>query len=261
MKLIHGIFLITIFALLGTLHVLQSVEYFPSRKPIIQETTPAVAVAPQQEKVIAYEDCNYQGRSIEFGVGTYPYSYLNEQGFNDKISSFKIPQGLKVSAFEHNINAGRQWDFYSDKPCLINEGANDTISAIIVSQEQPQQLPQKYNAREAQSHLDWIRSQFEQAVMCNAKKENKNPETALAQIKGKLDEILNGMRNYFINCVKYSDNEKMGILFPLISVELGFKCRVEQNPDNAKYVDGWKSIFEDALKYLENYRRERCGAN
>jgi hypothetical protein len=89
--------------------------------------------------VTVYEHCEYQGRSLELGVGTHYYSYINSKGFNDIISSIKVPSGLKAVAFEHDPYQGRQWSFDRDHPCLVNKldtsgaNANDTISSIIVS--------------------------------------------------------------------------------------------------------------------------------
>jgi hypothetical protein len=67
------------------------------------------------------------------GVGTHDYNFINSKGFNDIISSIKVPSGLKAIAWEHNPGGGRSWTFESDNSCIVNIGANDTISSIIVS--------------------------------------------------------------------------------------------------------------------------------
>jgi hypothetical protein len=77
--------------------------------------------------VTLYDHCNYQGRSLELGVGTYDYSFINSRSFNDTISSIKVPFGLKAVAFENNLYQSHQWTFTSDNPCIRNLGANDTI--------------------------------------------------------------------------------------------------------------------------------------
>ena len=87
------------------------------------------------EKVTVYEHCNYQGRSIELPIGSYDYNYINGKGFNDNISSIKVPSELKAVAFEHDLNQGRQWTFNNDNACIVNIGANDTISSIIISKK------------------------------------------------------------------------------------------------------------------------------
>lgn len=83
--------------------------------------------------ITVYEHCEYQGKSLELGVGTHYHSFINSKGFNDTISSIKVPPGLKVVAFEHDQFQGRQWTFTTDNSCIVNVGANDTISSIIVS--------------------------------------------------------------------------------------------------------------------------------
>jgi len=94
---------------------------------------PSCLSCPQEPKITVYEHCDYQGRSVEMGVGTHDYNFINSKGFNDIISSIKVPSGLKVIAWEHNPGGGRSWTFESDNSCIVNIGANDTISSIIVS--------------------------------------------------------------------------------------------------------------------------------
>jgi hypothetical protein len=83
--------------------------------------------------ITVYEHCNYGGRSLQLGIGTHDYNVINANGFNDVISSIKVPKGLRAVAWEHNPGGGRQWTFESDNSCIVNLGANDTISSIIVS--------------------------------------------------------------------------------------------------------------------------------
>ena len=54
-------------------------------------------------------------------------------GFNDIISSIKVPYGLKAVAWEHNPGSGRDWTFTSDNSCIVDIGANDTITSIVVT--------------------------------------------------------------------------------------------------------------------------------
>ncbi len=83
-------------------------------------------------KVIVYEHGNYQGRRLELGIGTYDYNFINSKGFNDVISSLKVPKGLEVEAWEHNPGEGRKWVFTSNTNWVGD--ANDTISSLIVKQ-------------------------------------------------------------------------------------------------------------------------------
>lgn len=85
-------------------------------------------------KAIFYEHCDYQGRSMELGQGSYDYNFISNDTnkFNDIISSIKVPKGLKVIAFEHDLNNGRSITLLDNNPCLINNSFNDIISSIIV---------------------------------------------------------------------------------------------------------------------------------
>jgi hypothetical protein len=78
-------------------------------------------------KVVVYSDANYQGRRLELDIGTHN---VNSKGFNDMISSLKVPKGLEVEAWEHNPGQGRKWVFTSNTNWVGD--ANDTISSLIV---------------------------------------------------------------------------------------------------------------------------------
>ena len=94
----------------------------------------------EQNSIVVYEHCNYQGRSLTLGVGTYRYSYLYSNYFNDIISSIKVPPHLSVLAYEHDLS-GASWRFNQSMDCIINVGANDTISSIIVERKPIEELP------------------------------------------------------------------------------------------------------------------------
>jgi len=94
----------------------------------------------EQNSIVVYEHCNYQGRSLTLGVGTYRYSYLISNNFNDIISSIKVPPHLSVIAYEHDLS-GASWRFNQSNDCIINIGANDTISSIIVERKPIEELP------------------------------------------------------------------------------------------------------------------------
>ena len=102
-------------------------------QPSQYRTQPRTQPRAIPEVVTVYEHCEYQGKSLELGIGTHYHSFINSKGFNDTISSIKVPAGLKVVAFENDQFQGRQWTFTSDNSCIVNVGANDTISSIIVS--------------------------------------------------------------------------------------------------------------------------------
>ena len=82
-------------------------------------------------KVIIYADSDYSGSSVELDVGTYDSNFLNSRGFNDNISSLKVPQGLQVEGWEHGIGEGPRWVFTSDTNWVGD--ANDKISSLRIS--------------------------------------------------------------------------------------------------------------------------------
>jgi hypothetical protein len=84
--------------------------------------------------VVVYEHGNYQGRSLELGVGYYDYNYLVSKGFNDNISSIIIPPELLVEGWEDNHGAGRKWVFNSNTNWVGND-ANDRISTLVVKKK------------------------------------------------------------------------------------------------------------------------------
>jgi hypothetical protein len=86
----------------------------------------------RNSQITVYEHGNYQGRSLTLGIGTHDYNVINGAGFNDVISSLKVPSGLMAECWEHNPGQGRKWTFTSDTPWVGND-ANDTISSIRVS--------------------------------------------------------------------------------------------------------------------------------
>jgi hypothetical protein len=75
-------------------------------------------------KAIFYEHCDYLGRSMELGQGSYDYNFINSKGFNDVISSIKVPKGLKVIAFENDLNNGRSITLLDNNSCLINNSCS-----------------------------------------------------------------------------------------------------------------------------------------
>ena len=84
--------------------------------------------------VVVYEHGNYQGRSLELGVGYYDYNYLVGKGFNDNISSIIVPPELLVEGWEDNHGAGRKWVFNSNTNWVGND-ANDRISTLVVKKK------------------------------------------------------------------------------------------------------------------------------
>ncbi|MFX1294958.1 MAG: beta/gamma crystallin-related protein [Promethearchaeota archaeon] len=83
--------------------------------------------------VIIYEHTGYLGNSQELEVGIYDIDDL-EIG-NDKLSSIRIPPGIKVTLFEDKRFRGKELVLTSDTPYVGY--FNDLTSSIIVEEYQP----------------------------------------------------------------------------------------------------------------------------
>jgi hypothetical protein len=80
-------------------------------------------------KVVIYRDENYSGPSQELDEGSYDISSLTIG--NDQLSSLKVPNGLKVTLYEHAGFSGRSKSFTSDTP-FVGADFNDLTSSIRV---------------------------------------------------------------------------------------------------------------------------------
>jgi hypothetical protein len=82
--------------------------------------------------ITVFEHCDFNGRSLNCGLGITSFEQLERQGFNDIISSVRIPPGLKAIFYEHGGFGGKSIELTGDHRCLIDYGFNDIISSIIV---------------------------------------------------------------------------------------------------------------------------------
>jgi len=92
-------------------------------------------IATAQSFVTVYDQCNYGGRRYELVVGNYR-SYQMLIG-NDKLSSLKIPSGLKVTLYEHDNFAGRSTTYTSNISCLPSDWIKQASSMVVESQYGP----------------------------------------------------------------------------------------------------------------------------
>lgn len=80
-------------------------------------------------KVVIYSDSDYKGLSQELKPGRYDVSQLAIE--NDRLSSLRVPQGLRVILYEHDGFQGRTKEFTSDTPYVGND-FNDITSSIEI---------------------------------------------------------------------------------------------------------------------------------
>lgn len=84
------------------------------------------------EKVVLYTQCNYGGKATELPIGEYPHRELRLQGYeNDTCKSVKVPPGLKVVLWEHDINQGWELTLTESNPCLQGGYANNLTSCRV----------------------------------------------------------------------------------------------------------------------------------
>lgn len=79
-------------------------------------------------KATFYESCDFSGASKELGKGKYNADII---GGHDKISSVKVPNGLKVTLYEHDGFTGGTLVMTEDNRCLST--FNDMTSSIEIS--------------------------------------------------------------------------------------------------------------------------------
>ncbi|WP_257463557.1 pre-peptidase C-terminal domain-containing protein [Archangium lipolyticum] len=75
---------------------------------------------------VGYEHANYGGIAYQFcSGGPFP----SHSSWNDKISSFRVPKGMMVRAFEHADGSGVARTYYADVP-YVGPLYNDITSAL-----------------------------------------------------------------------------------------------------------------------------------
>ena len=82
-------------------------------------------------EVVVYKDSQFRGDSKAFALGDYPS--MRDIGWNDKISSIKIPEGVKVCLYRDDNYDGswREFTYMVYNMDWIN-GMNDEISSMKV---------------------------------------------------------------------------------------------------------------------------------
>lgn len=101
---------------------------------------PPQPAPPPELFATIFEDPQFRGRSAELVVGRYDARRLGIA--NDSLSSLRVPQGLRVTLFEHDGFAGRSKQFGGDAP-FVGKEFNDQTSSIVVEYQavRPTPLP------------------------------------------------------------------------------------------------------------------------
>ncbi len=99
-------------------------------------------VLAAQNYVTLHEDCNFRGRSYSLEAGTYRL-YQMRIG-NDKLSSFQVPAGFRITLYENDDFNSRSKTFTTSESCLDSAWDNNA-SAIVVENTNIQQTnPNEY---------------------------------------------------------------------------------------------------------------------
>jgi hypothetical protein len=88
------------------------------------------------QQVTVFSDCNYAGQNGYLAAGRY-YSYQMKVA-NDRLSSIQVPNGMKITIYEHDNFEGRSKTYYNNTPCLETEWRN-LASSLVVEYENGQQ--------------------------------------------------------------------------------------------------------------------------
>ncbi|WP_258098530.1 glycoside hydrolase family 76 protein [Marinoscillum pacificum] len=84
---------------------------------------------------VLYQDCNGGGYSVSLGVGSYAMADLQALGVtNDDISSVDVASGYSLTMYRDYNFTGGSITKTSNDACLVDDGFNDDISSVVVSQ-------------------------------------------------------------------------------------------------------------------------------
>jgi hypothetical protein len=80
--------------------------------------------------VALFADCNYSGRSMRLGPGSYRARDLSRVG-NDNISALQVPRGYEVILYADDNYRGQSARYTGDERCLPI-GINNRVSSLVI---------------------------------------------------------------------------------------------------------------------------------
>ncbi len=90
---------------------------------------------PDNRMVRLFQHCDYGGYSASLSIGSYTLDQLQALGVSDNdISSVQVKEGYQIRLYEHPDFTGTTLTKTSDDNCLVNDGFNDKVSAVVVSE-------------------------------------------------------------------------------------------------------------------------------
>lgn len=98
--------------------------------------------ATAQNYATLHEDCNFRGRTVKLVPGTYRL-YQMQLG-NDKLSSFQLPAGFRLTIYENDNFGGRSQSFSTTVSCLDSVWDNLASSVVVENTGFQQTNPNEY---------------------------------------------------------------------------------------------------------------------
>ncbi len=89
-------------------------------------------VVEQANEVTFFADCSFGGESAVFEVGEYDFGAFTSRFPNDRLSSVDVPNGLKVTLYQHGGFNGRTLELTNDTDCLGDANFDNQASSVVV---------------------------------------------------------------------------------------------------------------------------------
>lgn len=86
-------------------------------------------IATAQNYVTIHDQCNYSGRQYTLAPGNYTSAQMKID--NDKLNSFQVPQGYKITLYENDDFKGSSKTFYASENCLGADWRSRASSIVV----------------------------------------------------------------------------------------------------------------------------------
>ena len=126
------LFMITLSSSVPILFASSCGKWMPSKKKSPHRALHERGLEFDVSKVTLYGNCDFKGGSTAFGTGSFNKNKLGKVG-NDNASSLRVPQGFKVTLYEHDDKSGTSKTFTSDVKCLWNTDFNNKTTSLEVT--------------------------------------------------------------------------------------------------------------------------------
>lgn len=112
-------------------HVKVVTQDNPAITDFNDQTSSIIVTAPKNDKTVSiFEHYGYAGKSQELTPGRYNMGSLSIG--NDRLSSLKVPEGLRATLYQHGNFQGATRTYTKDNPAIAD--FNDQTSSIVVEE-------------------------------------------------------------------------------------------------------------------------------